>query len=93
MTPELREKIMGCKTPAELLELVQKEGYELSDEELAEVSGGWGNDIVEKVKGGLKCPACGSYEVLRNPFLGSYMKCACKGCGHEWTTVAGVLHT
>ena len=38
---ELIEKAKGCKTPEELLSLAKEEGYELSDEQLQEVSGGW----------------------------------------------------
>ncbi len=40
VTPELREKAKGCKTPEELLDLAREEGYELSEEELQAVSGG-----------------------------------------------------
>lgn len=38
---ELAEKAKGCKTPEELLALAKEEGYELSDEQLQYVSGGW----------------------------------------------------
>ena len=41
LSPELREKAKACKTPEEMLALAKKEGYKLSDEELAAVSGGW----------------------------------------------------
>ena len=40
LTAELKEKILACKTPEELLALAHEEGYELSDEELQAVSGG-----------------------------------------------------
>ena len=40
LSPELKEKALACKTPEELLALAAEEGYELSDEELAAVSGG-----------------------------------------------------
>lgn len=40
ISPELREKAMACQTPEELLALAKKEGYKLSEEELASVSGG-----------------------------------------------------
>ena len=40
LSPELREKAKECKTPEELLALAKKEGYKLSDEEMAAVSGG-----------------------------------------------------
>ena len=41
LSPEMKEKALACKTPEELLALAAEEGYELSDEELAAVSGGF----------------------------------------------------
>lgn len=41
LTPEQREKVLACKTPEELLALAQEEGYELTEEQLEGVSGGW----------------------------------------------------
>lgn len=40
VTPELREKAKACQSPDELLALARKEGYELSEDELAAVAGG-----------------------------------------------------
>ena len=40
LSPELREKAKACKTPEEMLALAKAEGYKLSEEELAAVSGG-----------------------------------------------------
>ena len=48
LTPQLKEKAIACKTPEELLALAEDEGIELTDEELASVSGG-----------GWKEPSCG----------------------------------
>ena len=42
VSPELREKAKACTSPEEVLELAKNEGYELSDEELAAISGGFG---------------------------------------------------
>ena len=39
--PELQEKLKAVKTPEELLALAKDEGYELSDEQVSGVSGGW----------------------------------------------------
>ncbi len=41
LTPELKEKAKACKTPEDILELAKAEGYELSDEEIEGISGGW----------------------------------------------------
>ncbi len=40
LSPELQEKARACKTPEELVALAEKEGYELTDEELKAISGG-----------------------------------------------------
>ena len=41
LTDEQKEKARACKTPEDNLALAKDEGYELSDEELEAVSGGW----------------------------------------------------
>ena len=41
LTDEQKAKVSACKTPEELLALAKEEGYELSDEQLGAVSGGW----------------------------------------------------
>ena len=38
--PELQEKLKAASAPEELLALAREEGYELSDSELEEISGG-----------------------------------------------------
>ncbi|MBQ9003215.1 MAG: Nif11-like leader peptide family natural product precursor [Eggerthellaceae bacterium] len=48
LTPEQQEKARAAKTPEEILALAREEGYELSDEELETVSGGWGHCSQEK---------------------------------------------
>ncbi len=90
--PEQYEKLAEAKTPAEILALIEEEGYELSDEELNAVSGGdWGiGDIVKK---GLQCPNCHGYEVYRVPQPGvtGVIQCACKSCGLQWNKSLGFL--
>ena len=53
LSPELREKAMACKTPEEMLALAKAEGYKLSEEELAAVSGGGGWSNSNPCKGKL----------------------------------------
>ena len=78
LTPEQREKALACKSTEEVLALAKQEGYELSDDELEQASGGWGDDarFVACVEcgwnvlyssdeyhvGTMKCPDCG-YEI------------------------------
>lgn len=40
LSDELKDKVANCKTPEDMLELAQSEGFELSDEELEAISGG-----------------------------------------------------
>ena len=46
LTPEQQEKARACKTPEEIIELAKSEGYELSEEELDDVAGGWCCDLI-----------------------------------------------
>lgn len=39
----VKAKRHGCETPEEILALAQEEGYELTDDQLEGVSGGWGS--------------------------------------------------
>ena len=41
LSPEQQQKAKACKTPEDILALAKEEGYELSDEELSGISGGW----------------------------------------------------
>ena len=61
LSPEMRERARACGTPEELLELAKEEGYELSDEELDGLAGGWCTDHE------WGCPAdkCGVYGIGR----------------------------
>ena len=43
LTPEQQEKVRGCKTTEEMLALAKEEGCELTEDELEQMSGGWGS--------------------------------------------------
>ena len=73
LTDEQRARIAACDSPDELLALAKAEGYELSDEDLEMVSGGW-NDT-------LTCPQCGSKSISYDSFLSMHI---CQSCGHEF---------
>ena len=73
LTPEQQAKARACKTPEELLALAKAEGYELSDEDLEMVSGGWNNTPT--------CPQCGSKSISYDSFLSMHV---CQSCGHEF---------
>lgn len=47
LSKEVKAKLRGCETPEEILALAREEGYELSDEELDGVNGGWGCSAVQ----------------------------------------------
>ena len=42
LSSEAKARLKGCETPEEMLALAQEEGYELTDEQLEGISGGWG---------------------------------------------------
>ena len=44
LTPEPRARAKQCKSAAELLALAKEEGYELTDDELEGISGGFWDD-------------------------------------------------
>ena len=48
LTDEMKKKVQSCETPEEILALAKEEGYELTDDELEAVSGGWGTCSQEK---------------------------------------------
>ena len=95
MNPELQDKVRACESPEDILALAKSEGYELSDGELSEISGGDWSPLKQKVQEALQCPDCGSYEVVRCPQPGvpGAVSCRCMHCGRAWVTIGGVLHT
>lgn len=41
LSPEQAKRAMACTTPEEMLALAKEEGYDLTDEQLEGVAGGW----------------------------------------------------
>lgn len=87
LTEEQVAKIKACKNQEEMLAIAKEEGVELTDEQLAIVSGG---DCGVSF---LTCPNCNAsadhiYTENRSDFLeGSrkaYRFCRCNDCGHTW---------
>lgn len=73
LTDEQRARVEACSSPEELLALAKAEGYELTDEELEMVSGGWGDTLT--------CPQCGSENLSYDSFLSMHV---CHSCGFEF---------
>ena len=64
LPPELREKALNCEKPEDILELAKEEGYELSDEDLQGISGGWDDTCRDKrqLKPEDMCPKGGAHD-------------------------------
>ena len=58
LTPEQIEKVKACKKPEELIELAKSEGIQLTDEQLAAISGGSCAD-----SSSVECPICHSHDI------------------------------
>ncbi len=76
LTEEQRAEVKACKSPDEILKLAKDEGFELSDEELENMSGGasWGAATTT-------CPACGNKVIL----LDYSGEIECETCGEIFT--------
>ena len=78
LTEEQIEKARKCKNEKELLELAKSEKINLTDEQLASISGGY---ICEKTK---VCPYCGSDHVQAHPRSDDFDQYRCYDCGAFW---------
>lgn len=78
LTPEQRASFEACSTPEEILALAKKEGFELSEDQLEQFSGGgfWDSS--------LKCPKCGSTDFGSDHTGTADMVYVCKKCGCRW---------
>ena len=80
LSEEQIKKVEACKSSEEIINLAKAEGVELTDEQLAAVSGG-GLCVSNK-----HCPKCGSKDVRKIPSQrhASYDDFECYDCGHIW---------
>ena len=81
LTDEQKSKIAAAKSPDEILEMAKAEGYELTHEELEDISGGsfWMNEYY--------CPMCGSHNVgvWQNSNSGHCYDCDYRGPFHQFS--------
>ena len=83
LTDEQITKVKACKGSEELLALAKKEGIELSDEQLAAVSGGGACSVVSDIGDKINpfdCPKCGANCPIKDG-----KKLTCEKCGYVWT--------
>lgn len=83
LSAEQIAKLKSCKNQDEILKMAKEEGLELSDEQLAAVSGGnCLNDI--------DCPACGG--TIDGASCDDYYNYVCPHCGHRFRRPHGVTY-
>ena len=78
LAPKLREKVIACKTPEELLALAREEGRALTDSELNEIAGGaetWYD---------IRCARCGSTDVMESTSILGNTFYICNSCGYRF---------
>ena len=83
LTEEQIAKVKACKNHEELLALAKAEGIELSDEQLAAVSGGGACSVVSDIGDKINpfdCPKCGANRPIKDG-----KKLTCEKCGYVWT--------
>lgn len=85
LSEEQIAKVKSCKSHEDLLTLAKNEGVELTEEQLAVVSGGGVCSAVSEFGENLtltpyNCHKCGSNDV---DIVGN--NCTCKKCGNKWT--------
>ena len=74
LSEEQKAKLEKCNGPEDILALAKEEGYELSDEDLAALSGGGAWDPSDPV---YTCPCC--HQKFENP--NHYVQLPCPHCG------------
>ena len=78
LPPELREKARACQTAEDALTLAKEAGYELSDDELDQIAGGWGGGTSSV------CPNCHStsHHTIHTGTVDQQN--VCNNCGCIW---------
>lgn len=86
LTKEQRAKLEECETPESLLAFAKSEGLELSDEQLNQIAGGWGDDDEKPApQPEWKCPYCGSTSIAEHRYY--YECCRCYKMWNSWDEV------
>ena len=81
LTEEQIAKVKACKNSDELLALAKEEGVELTDEQLAAISGGGACSVISDIGDYINpndCPRCGSNNLKDK---GTYY--ICQSCGYK----------
>ncbi len=81
LTKEQIAKVKACKSHEELMKLAKKEGVELTEEQLAVVSGGGACSVISDIGDYINpndCPRCGSNNLKDK---GTYY--ICQSCGYK----------
>ncbi len=82
LTDEQIARVKACRSHEELLALAKAEDIELTDEQLATISGGGACSVVSDIGDKINpydCPKCGA----NNPKKDGDKR-VCKKCGHVW---------
>ena len=77
LSEEQIKKVEACNSSEEIINLAKAEGIELTDEQLAAVSGGG------LCRSNKKCPKCGSEHITDTQTI-HYIEIKCNDCGHKW---------
>lgn len=78
VSPEQREKINACNSPEAIMALAKEEGYELSESELDQISGGAWSTY------GVTCPECKKVIKLSS---NESQDVTCPSCGHNFCLI------
>ena len=83
LTKEQIAKVKACKSSEELLALAKAEGIELTDEQLATISGGGACSVISDIGDKINpydCPKCGANRPIKDG-----KQLTCQKCGYVWT--------